>query len=183
MSLPCKRGIVERIHGQNKAEYLSNKTYIVLTMKRNQDEFQKNKQYWDIVKTTRIFTDHRESLKWIQTNGHKNVISTSTSSCRKWKVVITSVRQEYKFIEGHHNYKTSTRTTYGGRGQPIDIGKSNNNFRDGKLKCFNCNKYRHMAKKYQLKKKEDNLNVTKKDTLPKTIKECSQWRNERFKRN
>jgi len=36
----------------------------------------------------------------------------------------------------------------------MDIGKSNDNFKDGKPKCFNCNKYRHIAKKCQLKKKE-----------------------------
>ncbi len=42
-----------------------------------------------------------------------------------------------------------------GEGQPMDIRKSNNNFRDKKLKCFNCNKYRHMVKECQSKKKED----------------------------
>jgi len=44
--------------------------------------------------------------------------------------------------------------TYRGQGQPIDIGKSNDNFKDRKLKCFNCNKYRHIAKECQSKKKE-----------------------------
>ena len=28
----------------------------------------------------------------------------------------------------------------------MDIGKSNKNFKDRKLKYFNCNKYRYMAK-------------------------------------
>ena len=36
----------------------------------------------------------------------------------------------------------------------MDIEKSNENFKDRKLKCFNSNKYRYMAKKYQSKKKE-----------------------------
>ena len=36
----------------------------------------------------------------------------------------------------------------------MDIGKSNDNFKDRKPKCFNCNKYGHMAKEYQSKKKE-----------------------------
>ena len=58
----------------------------------------------------------------------------------------TSVGQGYKSIEGRHDYKTSTGITYGGQGQPMDIGKSNDNFKDGKPKCFNCNKYSHMAK-------------------------------------
>ena len=36
----------------------------------------------------------------------------------------------------------------------MDIRKSNDSFKDGKPKCFNCNKYGHMAKVCQLKKKE-----------------------------
>ena len=43
---------------------------------------------------------------------------------------------------------------YSGQGQPMDIGKFNENFKDGKPKCFNCNKYRYMVKKCQAKKKE-----------------------------
>ena len=54
-------------------------------------------------------------------------------------MAITSVGQEYESTEGHYDYKTSTGTTYGGQGQPMDIGKSNDNFKDGKPKCFNCN--------------------------------------------
>jgi len=65
---------------------------------------------------------------------------------KEWKVAITLVGQEYESTEGHHNYKTSTGITYSGKGQPIDIGKSNDNFKDGKSKYFNCNKYRHMVK-------------------------------------
>ena len=75
-------------------------------------------------------------------------------SLKEWKVAITLVRQGYESTEGCHNYKTSTRTTYRGQGQPMDIGKSNNNFKDRKPKCFNCNKYRHMVKECQAKKKE-----------------------------
>jgi len=36
----------------------------------------------------------------------------------------------------------------------MDIGKSSNNFKNGKPKCFNCNKYRYMAKECWNKKKE-----------------------------
>ena len=73
---------------------------------------------------------------------------------KEWKVAITSVGQGYESTEGQHDYKTSTGMTYGGREQPMDIGKSNDNFKDRKPKYFNCNKYRHMAKKCQAKKKE-----------------------------
>ena len=73
---------------------------------------------------------------------------------KEWKVAIMSVRQGYESIEEHHDYKTSTGTTYSGRGQPMNIGRSNDNFKDRKLKCFNYNKYRHIAKDCQGKKKE-----------------------------
>ena len=73
---------------------------------------------------------------------------------KEWKVVIMSVGQGYESIERHHDYKTNTGTTYGGRGQPMDIGRSNDNFKDRKPKCFNCNKYGHMARDCRGKKKE-----------------------------
>ena len=69
-------------------------------------------------------------------------------------MVITLVGQGYKSTEECHDYKTSTRVTYREQGQPMDIGKSNKNFKDEKPKYFNCNKYRHMAKECQAKKKE-----------------------------
>jgi len=69
-------------------------------------------------------------------------------------MVLISVEQGYESTEGCHDYKTSTGTTYSGRKQPMDIGRSNKNFKDGKPKCFNCNKYKHMAKECQVKKKE-----------------------------
>ena len=33
-------------------------------------------------------------------------------SLKEWKVAITSVRQGYKSIKEHYDYKTSTGTTY-----------------------------------------------------------------------
>jgi len=65
---------------------------------------------------------------------------------KEWKVAIILVEQGYESTEGRHDYKTSTGMTYGGQGQPMDIGKSNDNFKDGKPKCFNCNKYEHITK-------------------------------------
>ena len=73
---------------------------------------------------------------------------------KKWKVAIISVGQEYKSTEKYYNYKTSTGTMYDGQGQPMDIEKSNKNFKDKKPKCFNCNKYGHITKECQAKKKE-----------------------------
>jgi len=75
-SSPCKRGVVERIHRWNWAEYLSNETCVDLTMKRNQDKCQKNKQYWGPVGMTKIFTNHRRSLRQLWMIGHRDVNST-----------------------------------------------------------------------------------------------------------
>ena len=36
----------------------------------------------------------------------------------------------------------------------MDIGKSNNHFKDGKPKYFYCNKYGHMAKECRAERKE-----------------------------
>ena len=65
-------------------------------------------------------------------------------------------------------------TTYRGQGQPIDIGKSNNNFKDRKPKCFNCNKYRHIAKKSWKKKEKETqkcFKYNKKGHIAKNYKE------------
>ena len=67
-------------------------------------------------------------------------------SLKEWKVAIILVRQGYESTEGCHDYKTSTRVIYSGWRQSMDNGRSNKNFKDGKPKCFNCNKYRYMAK-------------------------------------
>ena len=94
---------------------------------------------------------------------------------KEWKVAITSVGQGYESMEGRQDYKTGTGTTYGGRGQPMDIGKSNNNFKDGKLKCFNCNKYGHMVRECQTEKKErDTRTCFKCDKKGHIAKNCKE---------
>jgi len=94
---------------------------------------------------------------------------------KEWKVAITSVGQGYESTEGRHDYKTGMGTTYSGRGQPMDIGKSNDNYKDGKSKCFNCNKYGHMAKECRAEKKEHETRTCfkcdKKGHIAKNCKE------------
>jgi len=105
----------------------------------------------------KVDTDELHELHVIfllKKNARHNIIKTilgylliaMPKTLKEWKVAITSVGQGYESTEGQHNYKTNTGTTYGGRGQSMDIGKSNENFKDGKPKCFNCNKYGYMAK-------------------------------------
>ena len=68
---------------------------------------------------------------------------------KEWKVVITLVRQGYKSTKSQYNYKMGIGTIFGGRGIPMDIGKSRDNFnKDRRPRCFNCNTYKHIAKEY-----------------------------------
>ena len=99
-------------------------------------------------------TDELHTIFLLKKNVQHDIIKTilgyppiaMPETLKGWKVAITSIEQEYESTEGWYDYKTSTGTTYRGQGQPMDIRKSNNNFKDGKPKCFNYNKYRHMAK-------------------------------------
>ena len=74
---------------------------------------------------------------------------------KEWKVVITLVEQEYESMEGRHDYKMGTETTFGGQEAPMDIGKSQDNFdENGKPRYFNCNVYGYMVKKCRKPKKD-----------------------------
>ena len=65
--------------------------------------------------------------------------------------------------------------TYGGRGQPMDIGKSSDNFKDRKPKCFNCNKYGHMVRKCWSEKKEWEIQTCfKYDKKRHITKDCKE---------
>ena len=107
-------------------------------------------------------TDKLHAIFLLKKNARHDIIKTilgyppiaMPETLKKWKVAIISVEQGYESTEGRHDYKTSTRTAYGRQGQPMDIGKSNDNFKDRKPKCFNCNKYGHMAKECRAEKKE-----------------------------
>jgi len=70
----------------------------------------------------------------------------ASETLKKWKVAITLVGQGYEFTEGIYDYKIEIGTIYGEQGLSMDIGKSKENFKDRKPRCFNCNLYRHIAK-------------------------------------
>ena len=91
---------------------------------------------------------------------------------KEWKAAINSVEQGYESMERCQDYKTEIGTTYSGQGQPMDIGKSNNNFKDGKPKCFNCNKYGHIAKECWKKKEKNTRKCFKCDREGYIVKNC-----------
>ena len=107
-------------------------------------------------------TDSLHAIFLLKKNVQHDIIKTilgyppiaMSDTLKEWRVAITSVGQGFEFMEGQNDYKISTRTTYRGRRQLINIGKSNKKFKDRKPKCFNCNKYGHMAKECRSEKKE-----------------------------
>ena len=56
----------------------------------------------------------------------------------------------------------------------MDIRKSNNNFKDGKPKCFNCNKYRYIVKECWKKKEKETWKCFKYDKEGYIAKDCKE---------
>jgi len=109
----------------------------------------------------------------LKKNVRNNIIKTileysfiaAPESLKKKKVVIISVRQEYKSIEGRQNYRTELGIIYGEREASMNIGKFKDNYdKNKKPRYFNYNIYKHMAKNCQKPKKrrlESATSVTK----------------------
>ena len=89
-------------------------------------------------------------------------------------MAIISVRQDYESIEGQYNYKTEIKTTYRERRQPMDIGKSNDNFKNRKLKYFNYNKYGHIVKECWRKKEKETRKCFKYNKEEHIMKNCKE---------
>ena len=91
-------------------------------------------------------------------------------------------------MESQHDYKKNTGITFGGRGAPMDIGKSRNNFDENrKPRCFNCNLYGHLAKECRKPKKEREIrkcyNCDKQGHLAKDCKSKQPMKNRRNQAN
>ena len=56
----------------------------------------------------------------------------------------------------------------------MNIRKSNDNLKDRKLKCFNYNKYRYIAKEYQKKKEKNTRKCFKYEKVGHITKDCKE---------
>jgi len=65
----------------------------------------------------------------------------------------------------------------------MDIRKSNNNFKDRKPKCFNCNKYGHMAKKCWKKKEKETRKCFKCNKEECIVKDCKEKQSMKKQKN
>ena len=77
-------------------------------------------------------TDNIHAIFLLKKNIQADIIKTilgyppmaTSDTLKEWKMAITSVGQGYKSTESQHDYKTSIRTIFGGRGASIDIRKA-----------------------------------------------------------
>ena len=85
--------------------------------------------------------------------GYPPIVAPETF--KEQKVAIISVGQGYESTESQQDYRTKIETTYRGREIFMNIGKSRDNFnKDRKLRYFNYNTYKYMAKEYQKPKRK-----------------------------
>ena len=83
-------------------------------------------------------------------------------------------RIKLEFTKSRNKYRIGTRTTYKGRGIPMNIGKSKDNFdKDGKPRYFNYNIYGHMVKKcWRSKKEKDTRKCYKYNKVGYLARDC-----------
>ncbi|KXN84186.1 Gag-Pol polyprotein, partial [Leucoagaricus sp. SymC.cos] len=66
---------------------------------------------------------------------------------KEWVSAISSIGKGYEFTEMKHHHVTRSGITYGGRGQPMEIGRMAPQYSERKdSRCFNCGKEGHLAK-------------------------------------
>jgi len=74
--------------------------------------------------------------------------SSIPKSYEDWKETIMSIGQGYEATDRRmKDKKTATGITYGGMGQPMEIGRTRHIFNDkGEPKCYNCGDFGHIAR-------------------------------------
>jgi len=112
-------------------------------------------------------------------------LMAAPDTLKKWKMAITSVGQGYESTKSQHDYKTSTGTTFGGKGAPMDIGKAQDSFNENRRpRCFNYNVYGHMAREYRKPKKEKEMRKCYKcDKVGHLAKDCRSKQKMKIRRN
>jgi len=62
--------------------------------------------------------------KDVRSNIIKTILGYLPIVALEWKIVITSIRQEYESTEGRQDYRMWSGIIYGGRGVSMDIRKT-----------------------------------------------------------
>ena len=132
----------------------------------------------------KVEIDDMHAIFLLKKNVRSNIIKTileysfiaAPEILKKWKIVITLVRQRYRSTESRYDYRTRTEITYKDRGVFMEIRKFKDNYdKNGKPKYFNYNVYKHMAKDYKKSKKEKETRKCYKykcDRVGHLVKDC-----------
>ena len=107
-------------------------------------------------------TDDQHVIFLLKKNINREIIraimaylpTQAPKSLEQWKVAITAVGQGYEWTNICYDYRTGSEIIYEGMGKPMEIGQQQNNGQGRKPKCYNYNKFGHMAKDCQQPKKE-----------------------------
>jgi hypothetical protein len=68
-------------------------------------------------------------------------------SLKEWGTTIMSIGKGQEITQTCHDLLTPTRVTYGGSGQPMELGRKKLEWsKDGTPKCYKCNQFGHIGK-------------------------------------
>ena len=99
-------------------------------------------------------TDNQHVIFFLKKNVNREIIKAimayspiqAPKSLKQQKVAITTVGQGYEWTNICYDYRTGSGITYEEIDKPIKIGRQQNNGQGCKAKCYNCNRFGHMAK-------------------------------------